>query len=213
MGRISIFVIKINYLEVVDEMKVSKVLVFTIVMVFVCNLVGFASSPEISNLIPGNIYIPKGTLLKTEIITPINSGKNKVNDIVMFKTIETIVINGVEVIPKGTTGEAIVTKASPAGAWGKGGKIELAAKSIKTLNGIEVPLTLDARKSGGGANMVLGVLAIGIFSGFLHGSNQDIPAGTKFQVAVESDTDLQVTNENLAEVMKKSNIVAVTTVQ
>jgi len=194
-------------------MKVPKILVIAVLMVFSCNLIGFANAPQVSNLIPGDVYIPKGTLLKTEIITPINSGKNKVNDIVLFKTTETIVINGVEVIPKGTTGEAIVTKASPAGSWGKGGKIELAAKSIKTLNGIDVPLTLDAQKSGGGANMVLGVLAFGVFSGFLHGSNQNIPVGTKFQVAVESDTDLQVTNENLAEVMKNNKIVTVTTVQ
>jgi len=194
-------------------MKVSKVLVFTIIMIFACNLVVFASSPQVSNLVPGNVYIPKGTIIKTEIVTPVNSGKNKVNDIVMFKTIETIVINGVEVIPKGTTGEAVVNKVRPAGAWGKGGKIELAARSIKTLNGIEIPLTLDVQKSGGGANMVLGVLAIGIFSGFLHGSNQDIPAGTTFQVAVESDTDLKVTNETISEVMKKSNVVTVTTVQ
>lgn len=191
-------------------MKVSKVWAIAIIMVFVCNLVGFASPPQVSNLIPGNVYIPKGTLIKTEIITPANSGKSKVNDIIMFKTTEAIIINGVEVIPKGTIGEAIVTKVSPAGSWGKGGKIEIAAKSLKTLNGIEVPLILDAQKSGGGANMVLGVLAFGIFSGFLNGSNQDIPAGTKFQVAVESDTDLQVTNENLTEAMNKSNVVKVT---
>jgi hypothetical protein len=197
-------------LEDSKKMKVSKVLALAIIIVFICNLVGFASPLQVSNLIPGNVYIPKGTLIKTEIITPINSGKNKVNDIVMFKTTEAIVINGVEVIPKGTVGEAIVTKVSPAGSWGKGGKIEIAAKSLKTLNGIEIPLTLDAQKSGGGANMVLGVLALGIFSGFLSGSNQDIPTGTKFQVAVESDTDLQVTNENLAEVMNKSNVVKVT---
>lgn len=194
-------------------MKVSKVLALTIMMVFVCNLVGFAESPIISNHIPGNIYIPKGTIIKAETITPVNSGKNKVNDIVMFKTVETIVINDVEVIPKGTVGEAIVTKVRPAGSWGKGGKVELSAKSIKTLNGVEVPLTLDTTKSGGSANMVLGVLAFGVFSGFLHGSNQDIPTGTKFQVAVESDTDLRVTNEQLADVMKKNNVVAVTTVQ
>ena len=200
-------------MEVFEKMKVSKVLALAIIMVFASNLVGFASAPLVSNLVPGNVYIPKGTLIKTEIITPINSGKNKVNDIVMFKTTETIVINGVEVIPRGTAGEAIVSKVSPAGSWGKGGKIELAAKSIKTLNGIEIPLTLDAQKSGGGANMVLGVLAFGVFSGFLHGSNQDIPIGTKFQIAVENDTDLQVTNENLAEVMKRSNVVIVTTVQ
>jgi hypothetical protein len=191
-------------------MRVSKILAFAMIMVFVCNLVGFASPPQVSNLIPGNVYIPKGTLIKTEIITPANSGKNKVNDIIMFKTTEAIIINGVEVIPKGTIGEAIVTKVSPAGSWGKGGKIQIAAKSLKTLNGIEVPLILDAQKNGGGANMVLGVLAFGIFSGFLNGSNQDIPAGTKFQVAVESDTDLQVTNENLAEAMNKSNVVKVT---
>ncbi|MBP2651674.1 MAG: hypothetical protein H6Q74_2499, partial [Firmicutes bacterium] len=155
-------------------MKISKSLVFFLLFLF-SSTVAFANQPQISNIIPGNVYIPKGTVIKTELITPVNSGKNNVNDVVLFKTTESVVINGVEIIPLGTTGEAIVSKIRKAGAWGKGGKIELTAKSIKTINGIEVPLTLDVQKSGGGANMVLGVLAIGIFSGFLHGANQDIP--------------------------------------
>jgi len=190
-------------------MKISKSLVFFLLFLF-SSTVAFANQPQISNIIPGNVYIPKGTVIKTELITPVNSGKNNVNDVVLFKTTESVVINGVEIIPLGTTGEAIVSKIRKAGAWGKGGKIELTAKSIKTINGIEVPLTLDVQKSGGGANMVLGVLAIGIFSGFLHGANQDIPAGTKFQVAVESDIDLGATDETLAETIHKYKPVIVT---
>ena len=190
-------------------MKFSKGLILTILFLF-CSTVAFANSPQISNLIPGDIYIPKGTLIKAEIVTPVNSGKNKVNDIVMFKTDESIVINGVEVIPRGTTGEAVVSKIQKAGAWGKGGKVELTAKNIKTLNDIDVPLTLDVQKSGGGANMVLGVIGLGIFSGFLHGADQDIPTGTKFQVAVESDTDLHATDETLKDVMGKCTTVKVT---
>jgi hypothetical protein len=190
-------------------MQISKTLVLVVLSLF-CMSVAFADAPQITNVIPGDVYIPKGTLIKAEIITPINSGKNNVNDVVLFRTTESVVVNGVEVIPRETAGEAIVTKIQKAGSWGKGGKIELAARSIKTLNGIEVPLTLDIQKSGGGANMVLGVLAFGIFSGFLHGANQDIPTGTKFQVAVESDTDLQVTTEGLSDAIHKSRTSVVT---
>lgn len=190
-------------------MKKLRVLAIGMLFLF-CNAIAFADAPKISSVVPGNVYVPQGTLIKVELITPVNSGKSKVNDNVLFKTTESIVVNGVEVIPRGTTGEAIVSKVRPAGAWGRGGKIELAAKSIKTINGIEIPLTLDVQKSGGGANMVLGVIGLGIFSGFLHGANQDIPTGTKFQVAVEADTDLQVHNDKLAEVMQKNKVVTVT---
>lgn len=192
-------------------MRLSKFIALVMVTLFlITSVVPVYASPAVSSVVPGHIYVPKGTIIKAELVNGVNSGKNQVNDVILFKTTESIVINGVEVIPRGTTGEAVVSKVSKAGYWGKGGKVELAAKSIKTLNSIEVPLTSDVSKAGGGANMVLGVIAIGIFSGFLHGKDQDIPAGTKFNVAVESDTDLGVDEEQLAGVMKKSKVVTVT---
>ncbi|WP_371361961.1 hypothetical protein SRRS_32390 [Sporomusa rhizae] len=169
------------------------------------------AAPVISSVVPGNVYIPKGTILHAELMTGVNSGKNNLGDKAMFKVTENLVVNSVVVIPKGTTGEAIVTKVKRAGSWGKGGGIELEANRIKTLNNIEVPLTLDTKKYGGGHGMVVPWLAIGIFSGFLRGKNQDIPVGTKFTVAVDADVDLGATSETLAESMKNTVVVTTTT--
>lgn len=179
--------------------KLSWLLLVVFVMTICLTPIAFAEGPVVTNVVPGNVYIPRGTLIKVELVTPVNSGKNKVNDIVLFKTTESLIINGTEVIPKGTTGDAIVTKVKKAGAWGKGGKIELTAKSIKTLNGVEIPLTLDIEQYGGGKGMVVPVLLIGVFSGFVHGKNIDMPVGTKFQVAVDGDTDLGVKPDKLEE--------------
>lgn len=159
--------------------------------------------------VPAKIYIPKGIIIETELLTAVNSGKNKLGDIVQFRTRESLVINDVVVIPRGTVGEATVSKIRKAGSWGKGGKIDLTAKSVRTLNGVEVPLTLEANKSGGNANMAVGILALGVFSGFISGKNVDIPVGTRFNVAVESDTDLLVNEETLAEAMKMEEVKGV----
>lgn len=160
------------------------------------------TTPAVSTVASGNVYIPKGTMIKCETITPVNSGVNNVGDRVSFKTVESLVINGVVVIPAGTAGEAIVKSVKRAGAWGKGGGIELEAKNTKTINNVEVPLTLDTKKYGGGQAMVVPWLLIGIFSGFIHGKNQDIPTGTKFTAAVDADVDLGVKPELLADAMK-----------
>ena len=185
------------------------VFIEVIILSLVGCTVGFAAQdvqntavPVVTNLVPGDVYIPKGTIVQCEIVTPVNSGVNNVGDRVVFKTTENIVINGIIVVPQGTSGEAVVKSVKRAGAWGKGGGIELEAKNTKTLNNIEVPLTLDTKKYGGGKAMVVPWLLVGVFSGFIHGKNQDIPAGTRFTVAVDSDVDLGVKPEALADAMK-----------
>lgn len=161
-----------------------------------------ASAPAVTSVVPGNVYIPKGTMIKCETITPANSGKNNVGDTIVFKTVENLVINGVVIIPAGTAGEAVVKSVKRAGAWGKGGGIELEARATKTVNNIQVPLSLDTKKYGGGQAMVVPWLLVGVFSGFINGKNQDIPTGTKFSVAVDADVDLATTPEGLKDSMK-----------
>lgn len=148
-----------------------------------------------------HVYIPEYTVLQCELITPASSKTNKVNDILTFKTSENLAINGVIVVPRGTIGQAIVTKASRAGMFGQGGKIEFAPRSIKTLNGIDVPLTLDLGGKGDNANMTLGILGLGVFSVFLGGKNVNIPTGTKFNTAIQCDIDLNCTNDELEKTM------------
>lgn len=166
-------------------------------------------APSVSSVIPGNVYIPRGTMLQAELLTGVNSGQNNVGDKVMFKLTESLVLNGTVVIPKGTAGEAVVKSVKKAGSFGKGGGIELEARSTKTLNNVEVPLSLDTKKYGGGQGMFVPWLLVGVFSGFIRGKNQDIPTGTKFSVAVDSDVDLGIKPELLADTMKNPVVATV----
>ena len=149
-----------------------------------------------------NVIIEKGTVIIGKLVTPVNSKYNKVGDNIIFKTALYFDIDGITVIPKGTNGNAIVTEAQKAGYFGTGGQIAFAPRDIILKNGVHVPLAFETQKKSSAendANMVAGVVGIGVFACFLHGANQKFPSGTKFQIIVADDVDLLVTKEKLKE--------------
>jgi hypothetical protein len=159
----------------------------------------------------GNAYIPQGILLDAELITGVGSATNAVGDIAYFKVKQSISIDGVVVLPSGSIGNAIVTKVKEAGFFGIGGGIELTINSVNTPNGISIPLTLDIKKYSKSNEkviqdiviyaVVIGSRTLGTYAAAMHGENQEIPAGTKFKVAVDCDVDLGCTPDRLAAVM------------
>lgn len=165
-------------------------------------------SPAItkSTRVAGNAYIPAGTSIACELITGLNSGRNSVNDPVMFKTTEAVVINGVTVIPVGAVGQAVVSEVKKAGSFGKGGRVTISTRSIKAINGADVPVTFDMTKAGGTEGWVIpAFLVVSILAGFAKGKNQEIPAGSRFNTAVAADYDLGVTADQLGEAMADPN--------
>ncbi len=152
-------------------------------------------------------YVPGGTVIPCELITSLNSGRNYQGERVMFKTTGAVAVNGITVIPTGSAGEAIVSDVSKAGAFGKGGRITITTRFVKTINGMDVPVAFNLEKSGGGEGgwVVPAFLVVSIFAGFIRGKNQDLPAGTRFSVSVESDFDLGVEPDKLAETMVDPN--------
>ncbi len=179
-----------------------------------CTL-GFADEykpyvPFSASRITGNAYIPAGSMVSCELITPLNSGKNYAGERVQFKTIQDVVVSNVIVIPQGTIGEAVVSDVSRAGSFGKGGRITIATKTMPTINGQSIPVRAEMSRSGGGESgwVVPAFLVVSVLAAFVRGKNQDLPAGTRFSVAVETDTDLRVPPEELASVMKSPTAVA-----
>lgn len=159
-----------------------------------------------STRIAGNAFIPAATSIACELITGLNSGRNSVNDPVMFKTTEAIVINGVTIIPVGAVGQAVVSDVKRAGSFGKGGRVTISTRTVKAINGTEVPVTFDMTKAGGTEGWVVpAFLLVSVLAGFAKGKNQDLPAGTRFTTAVSSDYDLGTTADRLAEVMVDPN--------
>lgn len=150
-----------------------------------------------------NIVIRKGSIINGVLITPVSSKVNKVGDSVIFKTEKNITADGVIIIPKGTVGRAVVTRADKAGYFGTSGTIAFIPKYVYAVNGIEIPLTFEQVKSQNdeqSANTAVQVIGFGFFAGFFHGQNQKMPIGTKFSMWVAKDTDLEM---NASEIENK----------
>lgn len=162
---------------------------------------GYAFAVTNSGVNPGNAYIPQGTVLDAEIVGGVNSGENAVGDLVYFKALQNVAVDGVVVIPYGTIGFAEVKEVKPAWFLGRGGSIEVRAKYIQALNGTLVPLNFEMKKTGDSVNVLVPMLAIKGYSLLIRGYNRSIPVGTKIQVAVADDVDLRCTAETLPLVM------------
>ena len=94
----------------------------------------------ISEVAPGNAYIPAGTIINCELITPLSSAQNTVGQSVMFRPIENLNLHNVPIVRYGTAGKAYVSIARKAGGFGVGGKIEMRPVSLKTIDGIDIPV-------------------------------------------------------------------------
>lgn len=185
----------------------KKILILFVTLFFAASM-GYANpvkeSPEemlVTEVMPGDAYIAKGTMIPGELLTAVSSGSNKAGDKISFKVLEDVAVGGVTVIAKGTIGEGYVKTAKKAGLFGKGGVIELDATNITTEAGIEVPLTMDFSKIGGDHPVELNYnnsVAGAVLSGLIPGSNQKIAAGAKITIFVPVNVDLQVKCENLA---------------
>lgn len=140
-----------------------------------------APKPLLPEVGPGNAYIPAGTVINCELITPLSSAQNAVGQAVMFRTIESLNVANVPIIRYGTAGKAYVSIARKAGNFGVGGKIEMRPVSLKTIDGIEIPVvfgvninqyenltdidtTMGAKglqKAGGGKHFLAGLFSAG----------------------------------------------------
>lgn len=163
-------------------------LCFCIVLTIILSISSLAYANESDEVI-----IPKDTVLTGKLITPVSSKYNKEGDVILFTLNESYWYKDIEIIPEGTTGKAVVVKSQKAGYFDVGGSIFFEPKSIILKNGAEIPLTFITGKNSSwenDANMAVGVIGIGVFSGFLHGSNQKFPAGTKFKIFVAESINL-----------------------
>jgi len=140
------------------------------------------------------------------LVDSVSSKTHKQDQIIYFKAVSNLIVNNVVVIPKDTVGKAIIVEASKSSGFGRKGTLTFEARSIPTINNVEVPLSATIQGKGnsdGGAVAV--AIAVSLIGGiFMKGTNISYPAGTPFTVTVVRDTDLNATAENLASVMDLS---------
>jgi hypothetical protein len=86
------------------------------------------------------------------------------------------------VIPRGTPAFGEVTWLTGKGAFGKSGKMEIDLRYVD-LNGRRIPVTGHYRQEGEGNTVgtVVGVIAVGVFAGFITGKSTRIPQGRELK--------------------------------
>lgn len=162
-----------------------------------------AEQVKVSTIPAGYAYIPENTILNIELTEEISSKKAHKGDRVPLTLQENVIVNDVIVIPAGTTVEGYVTEARSSGKFGRSGKLEFSINSVKSLNGVSIPLEYTIKKQagddGGAVAVAAAVTLVGGF--FMKGKNVNFPAGSVFEARVTSDTSLNVPLEKLEDAM------------
>lgn len=149
----------------------------------------------------GEVTIPKDTLLKIRTLSKLDSSKNRVGDVVSFKLVDDVMVNGYLVIPRGTQGRGKVTNVEQKANFGRDAKLEIAFDTIEALDGSVVKTILGDKAKEHTKSLALAAGAsvaglvilgpIGIVGGaFVHGEEIVIPTGTEMFIQTEAPMTL-----------------------
>lgn len=141
---------------------------------------------ETSTVQEGDLYIPKDTQIRLELVDPISSKKSKTGNTFKLKTMEDTIINDVVVIPQGEEVQGIIVKAHGNGMFGRGGKLEFNVPYVATINGVKVPVNgyvnAHGRQDAGAVAVAAAVTVVGGL--FMKGKNYYYNPGQEFVVTV-----------------------------
>lgn len=158
--------------------------------------------------------IPAGTPLEIETAYTINSQYVRSEDLISFRVLVPIKIDGVTVIEKYSLVTGRVVEAKRGRRWGRAGKLSWIMQDVIAADLTRIPL--QARNdSPDGTNAVRGTSHAGqvatqmivfgslmwvmaplvLMHGFKRGENAVLPEGKRFIVFVKSDTQVKVSQE------------------
>jgi hypothetical protein len=119
-----------------------------------------------------------GTPITLAVAEEVNSSTHREGDKFKLTVLNDVAVGQAVVIPRGTPASAEITWRTGKGAFGKSGKMEFELRSIE-LGGKPLPLTGSFRQEGEGNTVAtgVGVIAIGVFAGFITGKRARLPIG------------------------------------
>lgn len=125
-----------------------------------------------------DLVLNTGTPITLAVAQEVNSSTHKEGDTFKLTVLSDVSIGQTVVIPRGTPATGEITWRTGKGAFGKSGKIEFSLRSLE-LGGKLVPITGDFRQEGEGNTVAtgVGVIAIGVFAGFITGKRARLPVG------------------------------------
>ncbi len=135
-----------------------------------------------------SLVLKSGTPITLVVTEEANSSTHREGDVIKLTVLNDVSIGQTVVIPRGTPATGEITWRTGKGAFGKSGKMEFSLRSIN-LNGKLIPITGDYRQEGEGNTVAtgVGVIAIGVFAGFITGKRARVPVGRELLSQLAQD--------------------------
>lgn len=145
---------------------------------------------------PVTVTVPKQTLIRIKLLSPVTSAKNQVGDAVPFEVVDDVILDNKLAIPAGSQGVGRVTAVDSAGRLGKDGRLQIDFGSVPAIDGTPIRLSVDQRATeqnkslelAAGASMAGVILLgpIGLVGGyFVRGQDVTIESNRPFYVEVK----------------------------
>lgn len=144
---------------------------------------------------PGEtVTLKAGTIIPMELVSTLNSSSVQSGQMVDFRVLNDIKVNGKTVIAVGSIAQGQITRAKKSGLMGSEGELTVAIKSVKAVDGTTVYLSGSNLSDEGGSKLAVSiVLTILCLFGFLiKGGKAEIPAGTQVQGTVTSNVEINL---------------------
>ena len=161
------------------------------------------------------LKISAGTPIEIECAYTVNSLDVRPEDLISFRVLVPIKIDGVTVIEKYSLVTAVVVESKRGRHWGKAGKLSWAVQDVVAADLTRVPLQTQrdpsdlknvVKGTSHGGQVATQMIVLGallfpasplvLMSGFKRGENAILPEGRRFVVFVKSDTVVRVSPES-----------------
>jgi hypothetical protein len=151
-----------------------------------------------------DILLRDGTAVELELRSAISSETAKKGDVVDFRVLRPVLIEGNVVIPEDAAARGYVAEALKRRSWGRPGKLEIRLKDVTCADGNRAAIRATKRAEGNGrtGKVTTAVVISGVFFfpvaplwGFVKGTKIEVPAGTRFQAFVQGDSTVNVSIE------------------
>ena len=140
-----------------------------------------------------------GTPIKLVLAQTISSSDASVGQTVAFEVVEDVLVDGIVVVPKGSTAWATVTAAEHKKTMGRGGKLDMNIDKVRLADGSKTLLSATKNAKGGGhQGAMTGAIVVtslilwpaAPFFLLIHGKDITIPKGTAITAFVQGDDTL-----------------------
>jgi hypothetical protein len=148
--------------------------------------------------------IPDGTQVEIATANNIDSAEVKIGDVIVFRVLKDVKVDGVTLIAENALATGRVLKASRGRSFGRAGQLAWEMREVVAVNGQSIPLTFaDQRKgaSKGGtvaaATVVTGAMLfyaapVALLWGLKRGKSAVFPAGTLLTAVTRGDATLKL---------------------